>query len=86
MGRRRASRTLVSSYATGRALTPLTPADLVKHVPRKFATLWAVTATGHEAGGRNGGGQAVGGVGGSGCNVRDGGDDEAVRKEQEAKR
>lgn len=40
---------MVSSYSTGRALTPLTPTDLVKHVPRQFATLWVGTANGHRA-------------------------------------
>lgn len=56
MGRRRAARTFVaSSYSTGRALTPVTPTDLVKHVPRKFATLWAGTANGHRAGDGQGG-------------------------------
>lgn len=39
MGRRRASRTAYTSAHQGRALSPLTPTDLVKNVPRKFATL-----------------------------------------------
>lgn len=47
MGRRRAARTPLTSAPSGRALTPLTPTDLVKHVPRKFATLWVGTASGH---------------------------------------
>lgn len=47
MGRRRAARTPATSASAGRALAPLTPTDLVKHVPRKFATLWVGTAGGH---------------------------------------
>lgn len=43
MGRRRAARTAFRSVSTGRALPPLTPTDLVKNVPRKFATLWVGT-------------------------------------------
>ncbi|CBJ48804.1 conserved unknown protein [Ectocarpus siliculosus] len=43
MGRRRAARTAFRSVPTGRALPPLTPTDLVKNVPRKFATLWVGT-------------------------------------------
>lgn len=47
MSRRRAARTVVSSSLTishSRALAPLTPTDLLKHIPRRFATLWAGTA------------------------------------------
>ncbi len=41
MGRRRAARTVLALGAPqGRALSPLTPSDLVKNVPRNFATLW----------------------------------------------
>lgn len=41
MGRRRAARTALTLGAPqGRALSPLTPSDLVKNVPRNFATLW----------------------------------------------
>lgn len=43
MGRRRAARTAFTSAPQGRALSPLTPTDLVKNVPRKFATLWVGT-------------------------------------------
>lgn len=47
MGRRRAARTPAVSAATGGALAPLTPTDLVKHVPRTFAALWVDAASGY---------------------------------------
>ncbi|CAM9838191.1 unnamed protein product [Scytosiphon promiscuus] len=40
MGRRRAARTAFTSASKGRALPPLTPSDLVRNVPRRFATFW----------------------------------------------
>ena len=43
MGRRRAARTALMLAPQGRALSPLTPSDLVKNVPRNFATLWVGT-------------------------------------------
>lgn len=47
MGRRRAARTPAVSAATAGALAPLTPTDLVKHVPRTFAALWVDAASGY---------------------------------------
>ena len=81
MGRRRAARTPRTSVTSGGALAPLTPKDLVKHVPRKFAALWVDTASGHPSATHS---SREPHLGVTGPGVAEGGDDKAESAPGEA--